>query len=159
MSKVVILTPDFLCAQRTCKHLATGKLTFAPRVKQDVNRILMAVANSPIILQLCVYIHLPLPHDGISCRCDLDRWHNKMKSTTMLVYQTISYNCCDNVYFQTDWNTISSCYWRNVINKLHGPGKCAPCWCSPSLLQSVLVRSVAVISIQEHKMRTLPSPH
>ena len=51
----------------------------------------MAVAESPIILQLRVYVHLPLPHDGISCWCDLGRQHTKLK-------YTISYNCCAEVY-------------------------------------------------------------
>ena len=51
----------------------------------------MAVAVSPIILQLRVYVHLPLPHDGISCRCDLERQHTKLK-------YTISNNCFAEVY-------------------------------------------------------------
>lgn len=54
----------------------------------------MAVADSPIILQLRVYVHLPLPHDGISCRYDLGRQHTKLK-------YTILYNCWAEVYFQT----------------------------------------------------------
>lgn len=51
----------------------------------------MAVTDSPIILQLRVYVHLPLPHDGISCRCDLERQHMKLK-------YTISNKCCAEVY-------------------------------------------------------------
>jgi hypothetical protein len=63
MSKMVIKTPDL-------QYIKV--LTPAPRVKQNVYRLLMAVANSTIILELCVYIHLPLSHNGISCRHDLD---------------------------------------------------------------------------------------
>jgi len=59
----------------------------------------MAVADSPIILQLRIYVHLPLPHDGISCRCDLGRQHKKLK-------YIISYNRWAEVYFQTDQNPI-----------------------------------------------------
>jgi len=140
----VIWTSTFLCTQWTCNHLVFRTLTFAPRVKQDVNRFLMAVADSPIILQLRVYVHLPLTHDGVSCRCDLGRQHTKLK-------YTIS-------YFQTDQNPILLYHWIKVINKLNGTGTCTSCWCSPSMLGSDLVRFIIVISIYL-RVRTVPNPH